>query len=608
VAHPWFPLIRLGAVIAGWALWAWRPSLGWSLGLAVVPWAVEALSGRRPYSRPVVDLAMALFLLSAAVGLWASYDPLALQAVFPHPAGWGKLWGLLLATVLYYALVGDAPAGSRRWMWAALTGLGAAVAILFVCTHDWDAEPAKWEPITRLGRQIQSALPSLPGGILNPNVSAGILAPLLPLSLGLASQARSDRLSGLWVIWGWATAAAIVAGLVFTTSRGAWAGLGASALLVAGWQVGARLSPGRRSSGAWAAGVLAGGLVGLLFLGLLSPLRTALLRSEALSNRLAIFSQALLLVRDYPFTGCGLGQFPLVHSTYALLTHVPVLSHAHALLLNVAVEQGVAGALALLASWLAAGWMGVRELIRSSESRPMLAAGLLSLVSLAVHSTVDDALYSSRGVLFLWVPLAAVVSSLPRDGAPSLSPRWRQALAIGAALGVGLALLLGGRALTAAWHANLGAVAQTRVELRAYDYNHFDDPTLDQIRQRADLSSAEAQFSRALALSPGQAAARTRLSSIALSRRDYEQGLLHALAAWNAGHRDRVTRLLLGDALVAVGQVEEAVEVVRGLAWARDRFMQQAYYRYARGGDSKRSAAAWSAAAALGPQSSGAVH
>jgi O-antigen ligase len=550
---------------------------------------------------------MALFLLSAGIGLWASYDPQAVRAVFPHPAGWGKLWGLLLAALLYYALAGRAPAGSRRWMWAALTGLGAAVAIVFVTTHDWDAEPAKWAPVTRLGREIQSVLPSLPGGILNPNVTAGILAPLLPMSVGLASKARADRLSALWGTWAWATAVAIVAGLTFTTSRGAWAGLAASALLWAAWQIGVRLAPGKRASGARAVGILAGGLAGALFVGLLSPLGETLLGSAALRNRLDIFSQALLLVRDYAFTGCGLGSFPLVHSSYALLIHVPVLSHAHALPLNVGVEQGVAGALALLTSWLAAGWMGVRELARSSEPRPMLAAGLLSLVSLAVHSTVDDALYSSRGVLFLWVPLAAIVSSLSADRARSLPPRWRQVLAIGAALAVGLMLLLAGGALTAAWHANLGAVAQTRVELPAYDYTHFDDPTLDQIRQRADLSAAEAHFARALALSPGQASARTRRAAIALSRGEYEQGLLHALAAWNAGHRDRATRLLLGDALVAAGQVEDAVEVVQGLEWAQERFMQQAFYRYGRGGDSKRSANAWRAAAALDPQALGPV-
>ena len=80
-----------------------------------------------------------------------------------------------------------------------------------------------------------------------------------------------------------------------------------------------------------------------------------------------------------------------------------------------------------------------------------------------------------------------------------------------------MVLGLMGRSLVAAWwYANLGAVAQTRAELSQYDYNRFDNPSLDQIRQREDLSAAEAYFSRALAIDPGQATARTRLAQIAL--------------------------------------------------------------------------------------------
>jgi tetratricopeptide (TPR) repeat protein len=175
-------------------------------------------------------------------------------------------------------------------------------------------------------------------------------------------------------------------------------------------------------------------------------------------------------------------------------------------------------------------------------------------------------------------------------------------VAVGAALLVFAVLLtLLWRPLAAAWYANLGAVSQTLVELRSYDYHHFYDPTLDQVRQREDLSRAVGYFERALALDPGQVTARTRLAQIALARGEYETALEHTLAAWEAGYRDRVTRLVLGDALVAQGRVDEAAALVKGLERAGWRLEGQALSRYQRNGDWQRAAYAWRTVLALDP-------
>jgi hypothetical protein len=603
-------LVRLGAVIGAWVIWAWKPSLGWVLALAVAPWAIQTLTRRLTLQRTFLDIPLALFLLTAGIGLWASYDQDGSWAIFSHPIGWQKLWGLFLAALLYYAVATSKTPVARCWAAGALAGLGALVAAVFIATHDWTAEPAKWEPIGQLGKMIQVFLPSLPGDILNPNVSAGIMAPLLPLSLGLVARARGRERENaqLWVVWGLTTGCVMTLGLVLTASRGAWAGLGGGTILAVTWWLAGKQGQGKRRLAVWAALTLLEGLAGGLVLVLVPTLRAAILNSYTVTNRLSVFSQAALLVRDYPFTGCGLGNFALVHSTYVLLIHVPILSHAHALLLNVAVEQGVFGALAVVVMWIGAGWLGLKELAQVKEPRPMLTAALLSLVVLITHGLVDDALYSSRGVLLLWAPAGAIVAALPRDKSErSLLPRWL-ALALVATFSLGLAILLAGRTLAAAWNANLGAVAQTKVELQAYDYKHFDQPTLDQIRQGKDLSVAEGYFARALAFNPGQATARTRQAAIALSRGQYGQALLHAQTAWNVGYRDRVTRLLLSDALVATGQAERAAEIVRGLAWAEERLEGQAWYRYWVNGDYGRSADAWRVVAALNPQNESVVN
>jgi hypothetical protein len=243
---------------------------------------------------------------------------------------------------------------------------------------------------------------------------------------------------------------------------------------------------------------------------------------------------------------------------------------------------------------------------------PILVAGLLSLVMTSVHDLVDDPLYSTLGMPLIWIPVGMIIAGLCAAGGRTVeaeSPReklqrkWSW-YAFAVAMVIGLALLIPlWQPLGAAWFANLGALHQTRTELSRYDYEHFDDPTLDEIRQQQDLSIAEHFFLRALVLDPGQVTARTRLAHIALSRGQYEQALAHVQVAWDAGHRDRVTRLVLGEALVATGQVETAVQVVRGLEWAEWRFEGQAWYRYWLGKDYRRAADAWRANLILYPES-----
>jgi predicted Zn-dependent protease len=124
------------------------------------------------------------------------------------------------------------------------------------------------------------------------------------------------------------------------------------------------------------------------------------------------------------------------------------------------------------------------------------------------------------------------------------------------------------RPVAAAFEANLGALAQARVELREYDYRHYADRVLRHVRQEVDLGRAQAYYRQALAIDPANATALTHLADIALDQKDYAGALALLQTAWEAGHRDRVTRLLYGDALVAAGRVDEGVQVQRGLRYA----------------------------------------
>ena len=170
------------------------------------------------------------------------------------------------------------------------------------------------------------------------------------------------------------------------------------------------------------------------------------------------------------------------------------------------------------------------------------------------------------------------------------------------ALFLGLALALRARPLLAALHTNLGALRQARTELALYDADRAEDPTLDEVRRRVDLSSAQAHYGRALDLDSGHNPARIRLAQIALSRGEYARALDLARAAGEVGPTDWRAQLTLGDALVAEGWVDEGVATIRGLPRAEKRLSVWAFYRHWITGEYEQAADAWRAILLLNPE------
>jgi hypothetical protein len=546
--------------------------------------------------------------------VWASYDRAGAQAVFAagSPVGWQALWGTGLSVLVFYAYAAMETGEQQRWAMALLAGFGGGIAFWFVAATDWSTNPPEMAALTRLGLAFQAWLPRLSDPGLNPNATARMVMIALPASVSLVVQAwRSERRGRWrWATWGIVTGALIAFALLLSTSRGAWLGVAVGLVLAALWWLAGRLARERQ----WVLFVSLGalGALAIIVLGVLSPsLRAVLLQGWADAGRQSLFVEGMLLLRDYPFTGLGLNGFPLVHSTYALLINVPIIEHVHFTLLDVALSQGVLGVLAVMSILGGAAWLGLRVLARTKAPPPILVAGLLSLAMTAVHDLVDDPLYSSLGLPLIWIPVGMIVGgwrrSKPASPQTTISryiwQRWK-----GRGLAASVVLLLAllvplWQPLRATWFANLGAVHQTRTELSQYDYRNFDDPSLDEIRQQADLSTAEWFFSRALELNPCQVTARTRLAQLDLAREQYERALDHVQTAWAGGHRDRVTQLLLGEALIANGQVKAAVEAVRGIEWAQLRFEGQAWYRYWVNEDYGRAADAWRANLILDPES-----
>jgi tetratricopeptide (TPR) repeat protein len=115
-------------------------------------------------------------------------------------------------------------------------------------------------------------------------------------------------------------------------------------------------------------------------------------------------------------------------------------------------------------------------------------------------------------------------------------------------------------AILGRWQANLGAVAQARVELP-----RWPEQSSLAIRRQADLAPAERYYAQALADNPQDAVANERLGEIELARGDYLPAIQHLAAAHQADPGSYAARYSLGYAYVGAGRLAEAAAVLAGL-------------------------------------------
>ncbi len=344
-----------------------------------------------------------------------------------------------------------------------------------------------------------------------------------------------------------------VIGLVLSLTRGAWLALAIVGGLWVAWRVlSQRIANQRRVRLMWLAGVLVVAAIGGSVL-LATPLGDRLLGLGG--DRTNIWRNSVALVGDYPLTGFGLGSFEMVYSSYALLIHVGHTFHAHDLWLNVWLEQGLVGFVALLGLVINAVWA------RQNSSGWRMAA-LAALGVVLIHTLFDDPFYGYGGVLIplLFIPLGL----LQRQGefAPTTPARVRPALVVWAITAIGLAIIVitpQGRAVI---EANLGTIDQTRAELSVY---HWPEIGLQDILRETggvQLESAIEHYQAALALDPNAITANRRLGQIQLARSQIDAACEHLQRA-DALAAQRATQQLWGECYALQGAVNQAVNVWR---------------------------------------------
>jgi len=343
---------------------------------------------KRIATRTSADLAIGLLLLTVPVTLWATALP-----ELTHP----QVWRLLSGVALLYALVNWLDGAPRLptafWMF---TLAGGGLALFALVSVQWPLGK-----LTFIPDALYQNFQVLVSDAVHPNVMAGALALLLPLPFAILLA--GPRLSG-WGGWLLALviAALMVAVLVLTRSRGGWIGAALALLLLFtlsyrfGWVAlpfGALLTATllTRYGVETALEYLStGGVIG------------------GVDGRVEIWSRAIYMIQDFPFTGVGIGSFMRVADVfYPFFLYPPGrIDHAHNLILQIAVDLGLPGLiawlsillLALQAAWRAyrrAYWRAYRAggRLENSWLRVAGAAVLSAQCALLLHGLFDAVLW-----------------------------------------------------------------------------------------------------------------------------------------------------------------------------------------------------------------------
>ncbi|MBI3960581.1 MAG: O-antigen ligase family protein [Chloroflexi bacterium] len=386
--------------------------IAFAIGILAAGWLWRRLTIGVWFRRTPADWSIFfLFAVMLPVSVWAAPEPLREQYAIPRALI--LVWNFFL----FWTIVSHA--SRRRELFhlcvAGFGGIGVGIAVAALFGTQWTNKfPVIGPLLDKLPKPLLGVFVGAEDGF-SPNQLAGTLLYILPLLIALTVYGVSRKRTA-WISWLPAGLAAGIIGLVLllSQSRGALLGLavGLGCMLLINWRWGRWL-------------LLAGSLAALIGLAVVpldslsSSLETAenvqeVAGSLTLEGRIEIWSRALYGIQDFSFTGMGLGSFRrIVNLLYPLFTIAPDydIAHAHNFFLQMALDFGIPGLIALLVLYMMAG-AATASLWKKSDR--VWAIGLLGvLVAQTVYSMADAvALGSKVNFLFWW--LFALIFALGR--------------------------------------------------------------------------------------------------------------------------------------------------------------------------------------------------
>ncbi len=393
--HEWLILLpsAAGLLLMGRVPLAWITA---TLVLIPVPWLCRRVAYGYFSRRTPLDFPILLFLLMHVQGLYPSADLHRSLSVLVQD---------VIQVALFYAVVNGLTSRYRTGIAAGgLLLAGTVVATGSLWNTQWPeaklfALPQVYDALARL------QLPWFSARMFDPNFIGAALAMLSPLAVALVWS----RLEFRWRALAGISLLIMLPVLLLTQSRGALIGLAAALVLIGGHRsrVVRWVSP-------------AGLLVGVLMVNRvgLDQVAGLVLVSDAtatVQSRLEVWSRALYMIQDFPYTGIGPGTYGIVAPIlypFFVLGPDTLVAHPHNIYLGAAVDLGLPGLVAFIAvitAWLLVAITGLRR-ARGMWSEPLFVGLLGGFIVYLVHGLFDQVTFSTKTGAALWIMMGMVMA------------------------------------------------------------------------------------------------------------------------------------------------------------------------------------------------------
>lgn len=523
--------------------------------IAFLPWVLRFLAGHLPFQRTPFDWLIAIFLATAWVSYWASYDASAAGT---------KFWLIVSAVLLYYAL--SAQPKQNLVFLSLLSFCFALVLSFYFClTYDFAGSGGRfaiWWTNHRPHVDWPAIQPDYVSGLI---LISTILAFYWLWNTSKKSFGSAAVVIQLFLLLGMGMVALVFA---LTLSR-AVAVIGLSVLgLWIIWRVSTWLGSNVRVRAVFPVLVLSYLVVLITFsyLGQASAVPGSTQSNYGRNSRAELLGRGAYFLVDYPITGAGLASFPGLYSQYMLVVPYFYFTNSHNLFLDVAIEQGVTAGSIFIVLYLGSVLLVCQAIANDppNELRLVRWLGLFALFVTIVHGFFYDYLYNGTGTALLFYPLGMAMTGIVNRTSsaeqafqqPKIVSSWYRVM-IGSLLAVIAVLALNLNKIIPLWYANLGAVQMSQVELKDFPANEW---ATSAIVPRLELAHTTLQS--ALQYDPQNQTANYRLGLISILRQDFKTAAANLETAYQEAPNHRGIIKSLGYCYVWLGDMDKAQKLL----------------------------------------------